>query len=35
MKLSRPPRPFSVHTSRQLMRLLARTDEQWKKYLWY
>jgi 5-methylcytosine-specific restriction endonuclease McrA len=35
MKLFRPPRPFSVHTSRQLMRLLARTDEQWKKYLWY
>jgi len=24
-----------VHTGRQLMRLLARTDEQWKKYLWY
>jgi 5-methylcytosine-specific restriction endonuclease McrA len=35
MKLLRPPRPFSVHTGRQLMRLLARTDEQWKKYLWY
>jgi 5-methylcytosine-specific restriction endonuclease McrA len=35
MKLLRPPRPFSVHTSRQLMRLLARSDEQWKKYLWY
>jgi len=35
MKLFRPPRPFSVHTGRQLMRLLARTDEQWKKYLWY
>jgi 5-methylcytosine-specific restriction endonuclease McrA len=35
MKLQRPPRPFSVHTSRHLMRLLARSDEQWKKYLWY
>jgi 5-methylcytosine-specific restriction endonuclease McrA len=35
LKLLRPPRPFSVHTSRQLMRLLARTDDQWKKYLWY
>jgi len=34
-KLLRQPRPFSVHTSRQLMRLLARSDEQWKKYLWY
>jgi len=35
MKLQRVPRPFSVHTSRHLMRLLARSDEQWKKYLWY
>ena len=35
LKLQRPPRPFSVHTSRHLMRLLARSDEQWKEYLWY
>jgi 5-methylcytosine-specific restriction endonuclease McrA len=35
LKLLRPPRPFSVHTSRQLMRLLAKSDEQWKKYLFY
>ena len=34
-KLQRPPKPFSVHTSRHIMRLLARSDEQWKKYLWY
>ena len=35
MKLARPPRPFSLHTSRHLMRLIGRTDEQWRKYLFY
>ena len=35
MRLLRPPRPFSLHTSRHLMRLLAKSDEQWKKYLFY
>jgi len=35
MRLSRQPRPFSLHTSRHLMRLLGRSDEQWKKYLFY
>jgi 5-methylcytosine-specific restriction endonuclease McrA len=35
MKLLRQPRPFSVHTGRHILRLLARSDEQWKKYLWY
>lgn len=35
MKLNRPPRPFSMHTSRHLMRLLAKTEEPWKKYLFY
>ena len=35
MKLVRAPRPFSVHTSRHLMRLLARSDNQWQKYLFY
>lgn len=35
MKLLRAPRPFSLHTSRHLMRLLARTDNQWQKYLFY
>ncbi|MDX2267828.1 MAG: HNH endonuclease [Bryobacter sp.] len=35
MKLLRPPKPFSLHTSRHLMRLLARSDEQWRKYLFY
>ena len=34
-RLLRPPKPFSLHTSRHLMRLLARSDEQWQKYLFY
>lgn len=35
MKLSRSPRPFSLHTSRHLMRLLGKSDEQWRKYLFF
>ncbi len=35
MKLARVPRPFSLHTSRHLMRLLGKSDEQWRKYLFY
>ena len=35
MKLSRAPRPFSLHTSRHLMRLLGKSDDQWRKYLFY
>jgi Restriction endonuclease len=35
MRLLRPPRPFSLHTSRHLMRMLGRSDQQWKKYLFY
>ncbi len=35
MKLARPPRPFSLHTSRHLMRLLGSSDAQWRKYLFY
>ncbi len=35
MRLTRPPRPFSLHTSRHLMRLLGKSDEQWRKYLFY
>ncbi len=34
-KLHRPPRPFSMHTSRHLIRLLGRSDDQWRKYLFY
>src|ERR1039457_3189959 len=35
MKLARQPRSFSLHTSRHLMRLLGKSDEQWRKYLFY
>jgi 5-methylcytosine-specific restriction endonuclease McrA len=35
MKLERQPRPFTLHTSRHLMRLLGRSDEKWRKYLFY
>jgi len=35
MKLARPPRPFTLHTSRHLMRLLGKSDDQWRKYLFY
>jgi 5-methylcytosine-specific restriction endonuclease McrA len=35
MRLTRVPRPFSLHTSRHLMRLLGKSDEQWRKYLFY
>jgi len=35
MKLARAPRPFSLHTSRHLMRLLGKSDDQWRKYLFF
>ncbi|MCS6953305.1 MAG: HNH endonuclease [Bryobacteraceae bacterium] len=35
MKLTRLPRPFTLHTSRHIMRQLAHADERWKKYLFY
>lgn len=35
MKLLRPPRPFTLHTSRHLMRLLGHSDTQWRKYLFF
>ncbi len=35
MKLHRAPRPFTLHTSRHLMRMLAKGDTQWRKYLFY
>jgi 5-methylcytosine-specific restriction endonuclease McrA len=35
MNLARQPRPFSLHTSRQLMRLLANSEDRWRKYLFY
>jgi 5-methylcytosine-specific restriction endonuclease McrA len=35
VRLLRQPRPFNLHTSRHLMRLVGRADEQWRKYLFY
>jgi len=35
MVLMREPRPFSLHTSRQIMRMLGRADDRWRKYLFY
>jgi 5-methylcytosine-specific restriction endonuclease McrA len=35
MKLLRRPRSFTLHTSRQLMRMMGRKDEAWRKYLFY
>ncbi len=35
LKLLRAPRPFTLHTSRQLMRLMGKSDERWRKYLFY
>ena len=35
MRLARAPRPFSLHTNRHLMRLLGKSDDQWRKYLFY
>jgi len=35
MALQREPRSFSLHTSRQIMRMLGRSDDRWRKYLFY
>ena len=35
MNLLRQPRPFSLHTSRQLMRLMGRGEDAWRKYLFF
>jgi 5-methylcytosine-specific restriction endonuclease McrA len=35
LNLVRRPRPFTLHTSRQLMRLMGHQDEKWRKYLFY
>ena len=35
MSLTKKPRPFSMHVSRQIMRYLGRADETWRKYLYY
>ncbi|MGH9466405.1 MAG: HNH endonuclease [Terriglobales bacterium] len=35
MRLLRDPQPFSLHTSRHLIRMMGRSDEQWRKYLFF
>ena len=35
MELMQRPRPFNLHTSRSLMRLLGNHQETWRKYLFY
>src|SRR5246127_4222582 len=35
MKLMKEPRPFNLHTSRHIMRLLGHSDDKWRKYLFY
>jgi 5-methylcytosine-specific restriction endonuclease McrA len=35
MRLTREPRPFNLHTSRHIMRLMGRSDTKWQKYLFF
>src|ERR1700752_5004513 len=35
MKLMREPRSFNLHPSRHIMRLMGRSDDKWRKYLFY
>jgi 5-methylcytosine-specific restriction endonuclease McrA len=35
MELIREPRPFSLHTSRHIMRMIGSSDQRWRKYLYY
>ncbi len=35
MMLLREPRTFNLHTSRHIMRLMGRSDDKWRKYLFY
>jgi len=35
MRLMREPRPFSLHTSRHIMRMLGSGDATWRKYLYF
>jgi 5-methylcytosine-specific restriction endonuclease McrA len=35
MRLLREPRPFSLHTSRHIMRMIGHSDQKWRKYLYY
>jgi 5-methylcytosine-specific restriction endonuclease McrA len=35
MQLQREPRPFSLHTSRHIMRMIGHSDPKWRRYLYY
>ncbi len=35
MKLLKEPRPFSLHTSRHIMRMIGSADAAWRKYLYF
>ncbi len=35
MRLQREPRPFSLHTSRHIMRMIGSGDAAWRKYLYF
>lgn len=35
MRLFREPRPFSLHTSRHIMRMIGGADANWRKYLYF
>jgi 5-methylcytosine-specific restriction endonuclease McrA len=35
MRLQREPRPFSLHTSRHIMRMIGSADAAWRKYLYF
>jgi 5-methylcytosine-specific restriction endonuclease McrA len=35
MKLLKEPRPFSLHTSRHIMRMIGHQDPRWRRYLYF
>ncbi len=35
LSLLRKPRPYNLHTSRHLIRMLGQAQEKWRKYLYY
>jgi 5-methylcytosine-specific restriction endonuclease McrA len=35
MKLLKEPRPFSLHTSRHIMRMIGSADPSWRRYLYF
>jgi 5-methylcytosine-specific restriction endonuclease McrA len=35
MKLLREPKPFSLHTSRHIMRMIGSADPTWRRYLYF